>query len=323
MNLKQMEAFRAVMLTGSISQAAEQLFRTQPAVSMMIRSLEEEVGFQLFERHKKRLYPTPEAGYLYQKIDIIFNRIQDVNQTIKDIKNKQYGFLRIGCMPGPSNFFMPELLADFLAEHPMVQASLQTRTSPNVIEWVASDQYNLGFAEITPHGTRLSAKYPFELPCFVAIPAGHRLAQYDTLNTELLDNEPMITLSSDHTIYHDLSQQFNQFGHRMNVRLQTRYFIPALTFVEKGLGLCIMDPITIASYQSYAQVGKVVFRRFSPQITFKVGLFVPPDVPGSLVAEDFSQHLIQRLKQIINNPESLLVWGDEWCTSCYALIKAH
>ncbi|MDX2423881.1 MAG: LysR family transcriptional regulator, partial [Amphritea sp.] len=134
MNLKQMEAFRAVMLTGSVSQAAQQLFRTQPAVSMMISSLENDIGFQLFERHKKRLYPTPEANYLYKEVEAIFSRIQDVNQTVQDIQNKQYGFLRIGCMPGPSNFFMPDILADFLVEHPKIQASLQTRTSDSVIE---------------------------------------------------------------------------------------------------------------------------------------------------------------------------------------------
>lgn len=138
MNFRQMETFRAVMLTGSISQAAKQLYRTQPAVSMVISSLEKQIGFELFERRKKRLYPTPEANYLYNEIEAIFTRINDVSQTLQDIQNKQYGFLRIGCMPGPSNFFMPDLVADFLEEHPKVQASLQTRTSDAVREWVNS-----------------------------------------------------------------------------------------------------------------------------------------------------------------------------------------
>lgn len=309
MNLKQMEAFRAVMQTGSISQAATQLFRTQPAVSMMIKSLEEEVGFQLFERHKKRLFPTHEAEYLFKEIDIIFNKIGNVNQTIKDIRNKQYGFLRIGCMPGPSNFFMPQLLSEFLTAHPQVQVSLQTRTSPNVIEWVASNQYSLGLAEVTRHHSHLSATHRFDFPCFVAIPANHPLASEVEINTQLLDNEPMITLHSDHMIYHDLLKQFDDGGHQMNVRLKTRYFIPALTFVEQGLGVCVMDPMTITSYLNYATPGKVVFRQFIPQINFKVGIFFPPEVPNSLVTQAFAEHLQLRLNEVIDNPQVFLNWG--------------
>ena len=310
MNLKQMEAFRAVMLTGSVSQAAKQLFRTQPAVSMMISSLEDEIGFQLFERHKKRLYPTPEADYLYKEIEAIFSRIQDVSQTVQDIQNKQYGFLRIGCMPGPSTFFMPNLLADFLEEHPKVQVSLQTRTSDLVAEWVASNQYDMGLAEISQHQATLAEEDLFALPCFVALPADHRLAQHEVLNTELLDGEPMITLHPDHMIFHDLLKQFETSGHRMNVRLQTRFFIPALTFVERGLGVCIMDPISITSYQSYASPGKVVFRRFDPEIYLKTGIFYPADTPRSMITRVFSENLRSELADIRDNPERFLGWGN-------------
>lgn len=309
MNLKQMEAFRAVMLTGSVSQAAKQLFRTQPAVSMMISSLEEEIGFQLFERYKKRLHPTPEADYLYKEIEAIFSRIQDVSQTVQDIQNKQYGFLRIGCMPGPSTFFVPELLADFLEEHPKVQASLQTRTSDLVAEWVASNQYDMGLAEITQHQSQLAKEDRFNLPCFVAIPADNPLAEHEVLNTELLDGEPMITLHPDHMIFHDLLTQFETNGHRMNVRLQTRFYIPALTFVERGLGICVMDPVSILSYQHYAKPGKVVFRRFDPQIMLKIGLFYPVDAPRSRITKAFSDKLRNRLNEIRDNPDSYLDWG--------------
>lgn len=310
MNLKQMEAFRAVMLAGSVSQAAKQLFRTQPAVSMMISSLEEEIGFQLFERHKKRLYPTPEAEYLYREIEAIFNRIQDVSQTVQDIQNKQYGFLRIGCMPGPSTFFMPNLLADFLEEHPKVQASLQTRTSDLVAEWVASNQYDLGLAEITQHQSQLSLDDRFTLPCCVAIPADHPLAQEEELNTALLDGEPMITLHPDHMIFHDLLKEFENNGHRMNVRLQTRFFIPALTFVERGLGVCVMDLISVDSYQGYASPGKVVFRRFNPEVELNIGIFYPDDTPRSMITQAFAERLRIRLDSIQANHATLLNWGS-------------
>ena len=309
MNLKQMEAFRAVMLTGSVSQAAKQLFRTQPAVSMMISSLEDEIGFQLFERHKKRLYPTPEANYLYKEVEAIFARIQDVSQTVQDIQNKQYGFLRIGCMPGPSNFFVPDVLADFLEEHPKVQASLQTRTSDAVVEWIASNQYDLGLAEMSKLQSTQGKNQMFALKSVCAIPADHPLAQEEVITPALLDGEPMITLHPDHMIFHDLMQMFEASGHRMNVRLQTRFYIPALQFVERGLGVSVMDPISAYTYTTYARPGKVVFRRFEPDVFLRVGIMFPADTPSSMITMEFADLLKQRIEEVMEKPEIFLNWG--------------
>ena len=307
MNLRQMEAFRAVMMTGSVSQAAKRLHKTQPAVSMMIAALEDVIGFQLFERRKKRLYPTPEANYLYTEVEGIFSRIYDVSQTIEDIQNKQHGFLRIGCMPGPSNFFLPDLVADFLERHPKVQVSLQTRTSEGIREWTASAQYNIALAEV---GTQESGveKDDFVLRCLCAMPASHPLASEPVVTPHSLDNQPMITLYPDHMIYHELAKVFDAVKCKMNIRLQTRFFIPALRFVERKLGVCVMDPISVASYCSYARPGKIVFRPFEPAIPFRVGILYPGHAPKSLVTKAFAEQLRARLSALERAP----IHGAEW-----------
>lgn len=301
MNLRQMEAFRAVMLTGSVSEAAKRLFKTQPAVSMMIAGLESEIGFQLFERRKKRLFPTPEANYLYSEVEGIFSRIHDVSETIKDIQNKQHGFLRIGCMPGPSYFFMPDLIADFLDDHPKVQVSMQTRTSEGIKEWTASAQYDLALAEISGPAPSIEAEL-FDLECVCAVPAGHALASSEILTPHLLDNEPMITLYADHVTSHSLSQAFEAAGCRLSVRLRTRFFIPALRFVERGLGVCILDPITVASYSSYASAQKIVFRPFRPVVPFRAGILYPAHMPKSQMTLAFAEHLRQSMQALQQIP---------------------
>ncbi len=307
MNLKQMEAFRAVMLTGSVSQAAKQLYRTQPAVSMMLSSLEEEIGFELFERRKKRLYPTPEADYLYKEVEEIFARINDVSQTVQDIQNKQYGFLRIGCMPGPSTFFIPDLVADFLDHHPKVQVSLQTRTSKSVREWVASSQYDIGLAEASSQEPGIDNEI-FTMSCVCALPADHPLAVHELITPELLDAEPLITLHPDHMTFHAIQAAFEDAGYRMNVRLQTRFFIPAFRFVERGLGICIMDPLSINSYCSYARPGKIAFRRFEPDIPLKFGILYPAASPRSRITREFSEQLTERILEVGAGTDRLLSW---------------
>jgi DNA-binding transcriptional LysR family regulator len=301
MNLRQMEAFRAVMLTGSVSEAATRLYKTQPAVSMMIAALEAEIGFQLFERRKKRLYPTPEANYLYSEIEGIFSQIHDVSQTIKDIQNKQYGFLRIGCMPGPSYSFMPDLIADFLDEHPKVQVSMQTRTSDGIKEWTASAQYDLALAEISGPLPSIEVEL-FDLECVCAVPAGHALAGAEVLTPQMLDNEPMITLYPDHVTVHSLSRAFDAAGCQLNVRLRTRFFIPALRFVARGLGICLMDPITVASYSSFACGKEIVFIPFRPVVPFRAGILFPAHAPRSQMTAAFAAQLRQSLQVLQQAP---------------------
>ncbi|TVO63975.1 LysR substrate-binding domain-containing protein [Denitromonas ohlonensis] len=298
MNLRQMEAFRAVMLTGSVSEAAKRLFKTQPAVSMMIAGLESEIGFQLFERRKKRLFPTPEANYLYSEVEGIFSRIHDVSETIKDIQNKQHGFLRIGCMPGPSYSFMPDLIADFLDAHPKVQVSMQTRTSEGIKEWTASAQYDLALAEISGPAPSIDQEL-FDLECVCAVPAGHALANEAVLTPQLLDNQPMITLYADHVISHALNSVFEAAGCRLSVRLRTRFFIPALRFVERGLGVCLMDPITVASYSAYGRDDKIVFKPFAPAVPFRVGILYPAHTPKSRLTQAFAEQVRDRLRSLV------------------------
>ncbi len=295
------------MLSGSVSLASKQLYKSQPAVSMLINQLEENVGFLLFERRKKRLYPTPEAHYLYNEVESIFSRIQDVSNTVSDIKNKQFGFLRIGCMPGPSNFFMPDLVSDFLEQHPKIQISMQTRTSDGVKEWIASSQYDIGLAEISSQENSFECE-PFELICMCAIPSDHPLANEPVITPQLLDNQPMITLHPDHMTFHDLQKVFAKHRSRLNVRLQTRFFIPALRFVERNLGICVMDPISIASYCSYSQPGKIVFRPFVPDINLKVNLLYPAGTPKSRITQAFSEQIRNKIQSLIDHPDQFINW---------------
>lgn len=298
MNLRQMEAFRLVMLTGSVSDAAQRLFKTQSAVSMNIAALEEQLGFPLFERRKKRLYPTPEAKYLYTELEAIAGRMQELTETLKDIRNKQQGVLRIGCMPGPSYVFMPDLVADFLDDYPGVQVSLQTRTSESILEWTASAQYDVALAEIGGPDPSIEVEL-FDMECVCAVPAGHRLAGEPVLTPALLADEPMIALYPDHSTAHALSQVFDAAQCRLNVRVRTRFFIPALRFVERGQGICLLDPITVASYGPQAGQG-VVFKPFKPMVPFRVGLLHPAHQARSRITQEFTERLRARLAGLLS-----------------------
>ena len=92
-NLRQLEAFRAVMQTRSITRASELLFVSQPAVTRLIKDLEASVGFSLFQRLKKRLYPTPEAFSFLEEVELSFSGLDKINIAAREIRDRRY--------PGP------------------------------------------------------------------------------------------------------------------------------------------------------------------------------------------------------------------------------
>ena len=83
MNFKQLRAFREVMLTGSVSEAARRLFRSQPAISALIGSLEKDIGFKLFIRKDMRLQPVPEAHYLLHEVSLILDHLDNTRSTMQ------------------------------------------------------------------------------------------------------------------------------------------------------------------------------------------------------------------------------------------------
>ena len=90
MNLRQCEIFRAVMTTSSITEAADRLGITQPAVSKMLAQIERDLGFPLFLRERRRLVPTPEAQALFKEVERAFLGLEHLTRFARDLKER-YG----------------------------------------------------------------------------------------------------------------------------------------------------------------------------------------------------------------------------------------
>jgi DNA-binding transcriptional LysR family regulator len=95
MNLRQMEVFRAVMLTGSVSAAAELLHVSQPAVSKVLAHAQRQSGLLLFERIKGRLAATPEAQALYAEVETLWRGVEKVRDVSRELASPRAGTLRL------------------------------------------------------------------------------------------------------------------------------------------------------------------------------------------------------------------------------------
>ncbi|TBR42766.1 LysR family transcriptional regulator [Marinomonas agarivorans] len=299
MNIKQLRALREVMLTGSMSKAAKNLFRTQPAVSAQISTLEKEVGLKLFDRVDGRLQPVPEAEYVLEKTIEILNNIDDVEQNLLHIKNLEAGDINVVSMLGPSIFLLPQIASHFLEDKEHVNLSLLSYNSHKTQELLSTQKFDVGIIDFQEEQYQNSSLLHHDLlqfKCLCAVSMQDPLAEKSYIDIKDLHAKPLAMLQDDHVISKQMRHAFRKHGLKLKRRIKTQYFIPQLTFVEQGLACAIVDPLTVASYQLYRkQLSSIAFIPFAPTITSTVSVVTPAKRPLSKVAMNFVEHLKKEL----------------------------
>ena len=110
---RQVEAFREVMRTGSITLAAQSLAVSQPAVSRLIADLENRLNLRLFIRHSNHIEATEESKLLENHVNQLYIGLEKIEQAAQAISHLDYGHLRIVALPVLTDGFLPQVLADF------------------------------------------------------------------------------------------------------------------------------------------------------------------------------------------------------------------
>jgi DNA-binding transcriptional LysR family regulator len=300
LSIRQLQTFREIMRTGSVSAASRVLGRAQPSVSAMLANLETELGFDLFERRKGRLIPKPEAHFFFEETQEILDRVNRAAQTMREIGDLDRGQLKIASLPGASLFMLPRIVADFVKDRPEVDVSLMTRTSTKVCEWIASQQYDVGISEIPdPHGS-INIQ-PIRLECVCALRKDDPLAAKSVLTPDDLDNAPMAALFKEHSTTRNAQRVFAEAGKHFRVRFETSVFIPALTLVEQGGAYALIDQISAASYRLYrGQEGVLTFRPFRPRLPYDIAVVTPAHRPPSRLAAAFCDRIERDVKRFID-----------------------
>jgi DNA-binding transcriptional LysR family regulator len=288
MKLHHLSVFREVMVTGSVSQAARRLGRTQPAISLSLKELESSLGIALFEREGRRLIPVPEAQYLLAEANEVLDRLSTVSRTMKSLGDAASGSLKVAAMPGPSNYLFPRYISQVLGDFTDISLSLSMRSSQQILELVATQSIDFGFADLDIQLEKrmgFLTVEPFSVRCFCAMPAQHALTRKTTISWQDLHDHPMGGLHSGHRLQRGIRLAFQGEGMRYNQIIESQFFIPLLQFVAMGQCCAIVDPLTVASeQQSNLNQGAVVFRPLADDLRYDCAIFTPRLRPMSQLA---------------------------------------
>lgn len=255
MNLRQVEAFRAVMLTGQMTAAAELMLVTQPAVSRLIKDFEQATKLQLFERRGNHIIPTQEAKTLWKEVDRAFIGLNHIGNLAADIGRQAAGTLRIAAMPALANGLLPRFLAQFIRDRENLQVSLMGLPSSMVMEAVASGRADIGYAD-GPSERQGFLVETRSLPAVVAIPMGHRLAGLDHVTPQNLTGERIIKQETGTLFAMRVEVAIGGIQRRPSLEVSLSH--TALNLVCEGAGIAIIDPAAAIEFKD-----RIALRPFS------------------------------------------------------------
>jgi DNA-binding transcriptional LysR family regulator len=246
---RQLEAFRAMMDHGTVTAAAAQLGVSQPAVSKILAGLEQEVGYLLFTRLKRRLTPTSEARLLAAEVTRLYHGLRQITEVAREIRDGQVGDLHVYSTPALGRGVMPDVMAAFLKRHARAHVVFHVRSSTYINQKTVDQQIDLGFSMM-----------PFEHPAIVTeelsrasavcvLPAHHRLARREVIRPADLRGERFLSFPLDLRMRHLIDAAFEQ--ERIDRRLQVDVYssADACALVARGAGVSIVEPFTAREYR--------------------------------------------------------------------------
>ncbi|MCV3272156.1 LysR family transcriptional regulator [Roseobacter sp. WL0113] len=288
MNISQIRAFQAVMTSASLSDAARKLGRTQPAVSAAIKTLEDQLGLQLFLRDGRKLVPVPEAQYLLTEAEAILGQLSRVQQTMRSLSDGSAGALNIAAMPGPVSMLFPRFVAEQIAGNRDITVSMMARSSAQILELARAQSIDFGFAD-APQDTETQTLYTADVihgDCFLALPADHPLTANTAVSITQLDGVAMGSLQSTHAHQQDVQAHFKAQDLAFSSMVESQTFLPILQFVSAGQCCAILDPLTVVHVEATAASGKTIaFRPLREAIRYRYAVFAPRYRPISILAQ--------------------------------------
>ena len=277
-----LRAFRAVMEGGSTATAADRLGRTQPQLSRLIAQLEEEIGFPLFDRERRRLVPTPRAHRFYQEVLRALDGLDNIKQVAEELRLEADAQLRVIAPPYASYTVLPEALARYRKRFPSGEFSLELVTRSSMGRWISFHNFDIGIASLPFDAPSISTTPLAQVDTVVVMPLGHPLSKLSVVPVEALGDYTFTLLRRQ------LDHALDQTGVRLNLVCETDTGLSACQMAAEGVGITVVDRLWLDAMPP----GRVEHRPWTPGVTSSFGLIHPSTAPVSDRARALGEILI-------------------------------
>ncbi|KAB7770428.1 LysR family transcriptional regulator [Xanthomonas sp. LMG 12462] len=293
LNLRHIEAFRAVMLAGSVVGAAELLNITQPAVSRTIAQMELRLGYSLYQRKGRRLVPTAAAQALFREVEQVYGGIERIAQVAQDLRYHRAGALRVAVLPALAQWLVPHALAQFMQDRPQVRTFAQSIPSRQIAELVSTRQFDAGVIELPLSHAGIEVRALPSASLVAIVPRGHRRAAAQEISLQELAEERLILPSQHSYIRYQIDDVFNRRGVAAQVVAETPTSSIACALAAAGAGIALVSR-WVPSPMDDPRYVTIALRE---PIRSQYGLITPSGAPENALVDEFADLLSGRMEQ--------------------------
>ncbi len=243
--LRQLQVFESIYRLGSFTRAAEELFLTQPTVSMQIKKLADVIGLPLFEHVGRNVEPTEAGIVLYDACRHMFETLSNLEMMISDLKGLKRGRLRLGAIT-TAKYFAPEVLGEFCMLHPGIDVALKVTNRDRIIDRMRNNEDDLYIMGQTPSAEIEVESFPIAPnPLCVMASRDHPLVGQKNIPIERIAEEKFLLREPGSGIRDVTLRLFDSIGLRPNVRMELASNEAIKHAIVGGLGISILSLHTL------------------------------------------------------------------------------
>ncbi len=293
--LHQLKVFEAVARHSSFTRAAEELFLTQPTVSMQVKQLSKAVGMPLFEQVGKRLYLTEAGKRLYATCQDVFERLSQFEISIADLKGLKQGSLRLSVVT-TAKYVIPRLLGPFCQRYPGIDVSLTVTNHEYLLDNLGENRDDLYILSQPPDDMDVSIHPFLENPLVVIAWRDHPLVNEKKIPLKRIAEEPFIMREPGSGTRHAVQQLFDDHGLDLQVKLDLGSNEAIKQAIAGGLGISVLSVHTLALEGTNSQLAVLDVESFPIQRYWYV--IYPSGKQLSLIAQTFFDYLLTEGKEV-------------------------
>lgn len=256
-DLVDLRLFLHILEAGNITAGAARSHLSLAAASARIRALEVSLGTPFFERGRRGVTATAAGLALAEHARIILQQAERMQHELAEYAQGFKGRVRLPCNTAALTEYLPELLADFLREHPHIAIDLQEMTSLRIAQAIRQGAVDLGIIADSVDTGGLCTRAFRDDPLVLVMPLGHPLTRLDAPTFQDTLGHDYVGLSAHSALAIHLEEHALRSGRRLQVRVRAEGFDGVLRMVARGAGLGI---VPLAALERWPNRGAFIYR---------------------------------------------------------------
>lgn len=288
MDLRQIRTFFAVARERNFTRAAEALHVAQPAVSMAIARLEEELELVLFNREKKLVTLTAEGETFLRHAERILSDFQAADAEMAEMRGLTRGEVRIGIPPMLSSYYFPRVIRDFRARYPNLQVSVLGEGAGRIQRMIASGEIDMGVIAGSSIPEGLQSRCFLREEIVACVPTEHLLAGDDNVRLADFLREPLVLFKKGYYMRELIDDMLRELKYQPQVVFETNLFSLVRSLVSEGVGVSTLLRMVVANEPGIAAIS------FNPPVYLDLHIAWQADGYLSRANRAFVEFLLER-----------------------------